>query len=292
MVGPIARCLEVFVAVAAAPVRGFLAAMTTLPAHNAERYVEPLREGGSLPAVVDTDGGLFVVKFRGAGQGARALVAEVLVGELAREIGLPVPHLAEIRIDPLFGRTEPDPEIQDLLRGSHGSNIGMTYLEGAFNFDVAAAGDLVSPEMAAEIVWLDAFVTNPDRTARNPNLMVHDRRPWLIDHGAALYHHHDWARVDDRRIAAPFPLIRDHVLLAVAADVGEADERIGARIDAATFDAIVERVPDELLGEEGRERHRRWFAGRWAARAAVVEGARGAAAELAANPPARRSARR
>lgn len=266
--------------------------MNSLPTHTAERYVEPLREGGSLPAVVDTDGGLFVVKFRGAGQGARALVAEVLVGELAREIGLPVPALAEVRIDPVFGRSEPDPEIQDLLRASHGSNIGIAYLEGAFNFDVAAAGELVSPELAAEIVWLDAFVTNPDRTARNPNLMVHERRPLLIDHGAALYHQHDWARVDERRIAAPFPLIRDHVLLGVAADVADADERIAGRIDPGVFDTIVDRVPQELLDDEGRARHRAWFAGRWAAREAVVEGARSAAAEVAASPPTRRSARR
>ncbi len=266
--------------------------MNKLPILTALRYVEPLREGGSLPAVVDTDAGLQVVKFRGAGQGAGALVAEVLVGEFAREIGLPVPPLAEVLVDPVFGRSEPDPEIQDLLRGSHGSNIGVRYLEGAFNFDLAAAGELITPEWAAEVVWLDAFVTNPDRTARNPNIMVHERRPWLIDHGAALYHHHDWARITPERVRAPFTLIRDHVLLGVAGDIGEADDRIAARFDPARFDALVDRVPDALLGPEDRDRHRRWFADRWAARGAVVNGAREAAAHLRAHPPERRSARR
>jgi hypothetical protein len=145
----------------------------TLPTLTATRYVHPLREGGSLPAIVDTDGGgLFVVKFRGAGQGPKALVAELLVGMIAGAIGLPVPELAIVDVPAAFGRTEPDPEIQDLLRASHGVNVGLRYLEGAFNFDAAAAGDLVTPEFAARLVWLDAFVTNPDRTHRNPNLMV------------------------------------------------------------------------------------------------------------------------
>lgn len=274
------------------PRTGFFRPMTTLRSHAATRYVEPLREGGSLPAVVDTDGGLFVVKFRGAGQGARALVAEVLVGELAREMGLPVPGLVAVEVDPVFGRTEPDPEIQDLLRASHGTNIGIEYLEGAFNFDATAAGEFVPPEMAAEIVWLDAFVTNPDRTARNPNLMVHERRPWLIDHGAALYHHHDWSRVTEARIAAPFPLVRDHVLLGVAGDVGEADDRISARIDGGVFGSIVDRVPPALLEEGDRERYLEWFGGRWEARSAVVDGVRTTAAEVRSRPPARRSARR
>jgi len=141
------------------------------------RYVQPLREGGSLPAVVDTDGGRFVVKFRGAGQGPKALIAELIVGLLAREIGLDAPELALIDVPTPFGRSEPDPEIQDLLRASHGINVGLRYLDGAFNFELSAANDLITAEFADHLVWLDAFVTNPDRTARNPNLLVWDRRP-------------------------------------------------------------------------------------------------------------------
>ncbi|MEO7458411.1 MAG: HipA family kinase, partial [Gemmatimonadaceae bacterium] len=133
--------------------------------HAASRYIQPLREGGSLPAVVDTeDGGLFVVKFRGAGQGAKVLIAELVVGGIARTLGLPIPDLAVVDVSSRFGRSEPDPEIQELLRRSHGTNVGLRYLEGAFNFDPAAAGELVAPDLAARIVWLDAFTTNPDRT--------------------------------------------------------------------------------------------------------------------------------
>lgn len=266
--------------------------MSTLPLHAARRYVEPLREGGSLPAVVDTDGGLYVVKFRGAGQGVPALVAELVVGELAREAGLPVPELGLVEVDPVFGRTEPDPEIQDLLRASHGTNVGMAYLEGAFNFDPRAAGDFVSSELAAEIVWLDAFVTNPDRTHRNPNLLIQDRRPWLIDHGAALYHHHDWTRVDDARTVAPFSRIGDHVLLAGADDAGAADDRIAARLDDDVFERVMARVPDDLLTAEERERHLRWLHTRWAGRGPVVDGIRAAAREIRDRPATPRPYRR
>src|SRR5262245_42677121 len=169
----------------------------TLPRHAATRYVQPLREGGSLPAVVDTaDGGLFVVKFRGAGQGAKALIAELIVGRLAQAIGLPVPALAIVELSDAFGRSEPDPEIQDILRGGEGVNVGLRYLDGAFNFDAAAAGDLVPVELATRLVWFDALVTNVDRTPRNPNMLVWRRSPWLIDHGGALYAHHDWPSVD------------------------------------------------------------------------------------------------
>ena len=144
-----------------------------LPIFTATRYVQPLREGGSLPAVVDTHGGgMFVVKFRGAGQGVKALIAELVVGQLAQAAGLPTPDLAIVEIPDSFGRSEPDPEIQDLLRASHGVNFGARYLDGAFNFDGNAAADIITPELAARIVWFDAFVSNPDRTHRNPNLMV------------------------------------------------------------------------------------------------------------------------
>ncbi len=171
---------------------------------TATRYVQPLREGGSLPAIVDTDSGdLFVAKFRGAGQGVKALIAELIVGLLAREV-LPVPELALITIPEAFGRSEPDPEIQDLLRTSHGVNFGMRYLDGAFNFDPAAAGEFISPDLAAQIVWFDAFLSNPDRTHRNPNLLIWNRKPWLIDHGAALYVHHDWRSLNDKTVTAEF----------------------------------------------------------------------------------------
>jgi hypothetical protein len=266
--------------------------MLPLPVHTADRYVEPLREGGSLPAIVETSGGLFVVKFRGAGQGPRALVAELLVGELARELGLPVPALALIDVDPDFGRSEPDPEIQDLLRASHGLNVGVEYLEGAFNFDPRAAGEYVSADLAAEIVWLDAFVTNPDRSARNPNLMIHDRKPWLIDHGAALYHHHDWDRVDAARIAAPFRMIGDHVLLALASDVGAADERLASRLGSDVFSRVVAGVPDDLMPGGERSLYLDWLTSRFEDRQAVVDATVAAQNEVRERIPTPQSYRR
>ena len=213
--------------------------------------MQPLREGGSLPAVVDTrDGGMFVVKFRGAGQGVKALVAEIIVGLLAREAGLPTPEIALVELPEGFGRSEPDPEIQDLLRASHGMNFGARYLDGAFNFDANAASDFISPELAARIVWFDAFVSNPDRTHRNPNLMVCGRKPFLIDHGAALYAQHDWPSVDEARTRAPFTLIKDHVLLAKAAEIREADEELSRVLTDAVIRSVISAVPDELLAAE------------------------------------------
>jgi hypothetical protein len=222
--------------------------MPALPTHTAVRYVQPLREGGSLPAVVDTEGGgLYVAKFRGAGQGPKALVAELEVGMLAGALGLPVPELALVELPPTFGRSEPDPEIQDLLRASHGVNVGLRYLDGAFNFDGTAAGDLVTPELAAQLVWLDAYVTNPDRTHRNPNLMAWADRLWLIDHGAALYAHHDWSRVDEGRTRSPFPMIRDHVLLTRSGDLEAADARAREALPDGVLEGILAAVPDALL---------------------------------------------
>jgi hypothetical protein len=218
-----------------------------LPRLTAIRYVQPLREGGSLPAIVDTGDGLFVVKFRGAGQGPKALVAELIVGLLAEALGLATPDLALVDLPETFGRSEPDPEIQDLLRGSRGVNVGLRFLEGAFNFDPTAAGDLVTPDFAARVVWLDAFVTNPDRTHRNPNLMIWDRAPWLIDHGAALYAHHAWETVDDARTRTPFPLIEQHVLLDRAEGLAEADAMASERFTTALFEEVMRRVPGELL---------------------------------------------
>lgn len=219
-----------------------------LPTYTATRYAVPLREGGSLPAILDTDGGgLFVAKFRGAGQGARALLAELIVGLLAQHLGLPVPELALIHLDPAFGRTERDPEIQDLLQGSRGLNIGLRYLDGAFNYDPLAAASFVTPARAADIVWLDAYVTNIDRTARNPNLMIWQRGLWLIDHGAALYFHHNWAGVDEARINAPFAPIAQHVLLPLAGDIAEADARLRPQLADELLREIVDVLPEALL---------------------------------------------
>lgn len=222
---------------------------------TAARYALPLREGGSLPALVETDDGdLFVVKFRGAGQGARALLAELIVGRIAQHLGLPVPELAVVHLDEGFGRTEPDPEIQDILRGSRGPNVGLRYLDGAFTYDPVAVADLVAPERAAEIVWLDALVTNIDRTPRNPNLLVWEDGLWLIDHGAALYFHHDWPSVDAAKARLPFAPIRDHVLLPRAESIGAADERLAPVLSEDVLRAVCAEVPDDLLMDapEGR----------------------------------------
>ncbi|MFB3131734.1 MAG: HipA family kinase [Rhodothermales bacterium] len=227
-----------------------------LPTYTATRYVVPLREGSSLPAILDTeDAGLFVAKFRGAGQGARALIAEFIVGLLALRAGLPVPDLALIYLDAAFGRTEPDPEIQDILKNSRGLNVGLRYLEGAFTFNAVAVADFISPERAADIVWFDAYTTNIDRTPHNPNLLFWGRRPWLIDHGAALYFHHDWETVDDARIHTPFPSIKDHVLLPLAGDLEAADARMRARLDDDVLRRTLALVPEELLMDapEGRQ---------------------------------------
>jgi hypothetical protein len=216
--------------------------------YTAARYVQPLREGGSLPAVVDTDGGgLFVAKFRGAGQGVKALIAEIIAGLLAVELGLPIPELTLIDVPESFGKSEPDPEIQDLLRASHGINFGMRYLDGAFNFDVSAAGELVPPDLAARIVWFDAFLSNPDRTHRNPNLLIWNREPWLIDHGATLYVHHDWPAVDDAKTRSSFPLIRSHVLLSASGEIDEADAESVSRLSDDVIERVVAAVPDTML---------------------------------------------
>jgi hypothetical protein len=215
----------------------------------ATRYVTPLREGGSLPALVEADDdGLYVLKFRGAGQGRKALVAEVVAGELARALGLPVPELVLVELDPAIGRAEPDPEIQDLLLASAGTNLGVDFLPGSLPFS-PAAGPPPDPELAANVVWLDALVTNVDRTPQNPNLLWWHRRLWLIDHGAALYWHHASPHPLDHE-RGRFEAIRDHVLLPYASSIAEADARLAPRATADVLVEVAASVPAAWLDGE------------------------------------------
>ena len=213
------------------------------------RYVVPLHEGGSLPAVVETDrDGPYVVKFRGAGQGAKALIAECLAAQLALALGLPVPRPAIVLLADGFGKGEPNPEIQDILRGSVGANFGLAYLPGALAFDPAVDVG-IDPELAAAIVWFDAFLTNVDRTPRNTNLLLWHGRVWLIDHGAALFFHHRWDGWQER-IHSPFPQIRDHVLLPFAGDLTAADGRLRPLLTPDAVQKAVSFIPDEWLTGE------------------------------------------
>jgi hypothetical protein len=213
---------------------------------TATRYVTPLREGGSLPGLVEADDdGLYVVKFHGAGQGPRALVAEWLAGEIGRTLGLLVPDLVLIDVDPGLGDAEPDEELQDLVHRSGGLNLGLDFLPGALTFNPAAA-PVVDPEMAADVVWLDAFVTNPDRSPVNPNLLVWHGRTWLIDHGAALYIHHTW-RDADANAEQAFERIRDHVLLPFAGPLDDADDRLAGRLGSDLFSGLATAIPDAWL---------------------------------------------
>lgn len=210
----------------------------------------PLREGGSLPAIVEADDdGLYVLKFRGAGQGAKALIAELVAGELGRALGLPVPEVVFIELDPTLARTEPDPEIQDLIRASAGLNLALDYLPGSITFDPLV--DKPKRELASSVVWFDAYVTNVDRTARNTNLLVWHRELWLIDHGAALYFHHDWANYLERS-RSPFPQIREHVLLPFADRLEEADASMSAKVTPEIVEEILRLIPDAWLAE-GKE---------------------------------------
>lgn len=209
------------------------------------RYVTPLREGGSVPAIVEADDdGMYVIKFRGAGQGPKALIAEFVAGEIGRAAGLPVPEIVFMELDSDMARTEPDPEIQDLIRASGGLNVGLDYLPGAVTFDpVVCRPDAA---LASAVVWFDAFVTNVDRTARNTNMLVWHRQLHLIDHGAALYFQHSWAHYLERS-REPFARIRDHVLLPFAGDLEAAHERMLARVTPDAIRSIVASIPDALL---------------------------------------------
>jgi hypothetical protein len=193
------------------------------------------------------DDGMYVIKFRGAGQGPKALIAELVAGELARALGLPIPEIVLVELDREFARTEPDPEIQDLIRASEGTNLGSDYLPGAINYDPAA----MQPDaaLASRIVWFDAYTSNVDRTVRNPNLMVWHRKLYLIDHGAALYFHHDWENAGEA-CAKPFVLIRDHVLLPFAKDIAGADRALAPLLTDAVIDDIVALIPDVWLQGE------------------------------------------
>ena len=246
---------------------------------EATRYVTPLREGGSLPALVEaSDDGLYVLKFRGAGQGPKALVAEVVAGELARSLGFAVPELALVELDPALALAEPDREIQDLLDASAGLNLGVDFLPGALAFG-PAAGAPPDAELAAEVVWFDALVTNVDRTARNTNLLLWHGRLWLIDHGAALYFHHAPDRVagHERR---PFEAIEEHVLLPFAASIAGADERLAPRVTESVLRWAVSAVPSAWLGDDAPELYVDYLTGRLAEPRAFVREAEAARARL------------
>jgi hypothetical protein len=211
----------------------------------AHRYVLALREGGSLPAIVEADDlGTYVLKFRGAGQGVKSLIAEIIVGEIARALGLPVPELVLIELDDRIADAEPDEEVQDLIRASSGLNLGIDFLPGAL--DLAASVDDVDADLAARVLWLDAFTDNVDRTWRNPNLLLWHRSPWLIDHGAALYWHHDIARAD-RAVARPLVGATDHVLRGRASSIAIADAALAPLVTRELLERVTSLVPDEWM---------------------------------------------
>jgi hypothetical protein len=218
---------------------------------NVTRYVTPLREGGSLPAIAEADDGfLYVLKFRGAGQGPKALIAELIGGEIARKLGFRVPELIFVNLDEAFGRTEPDEEIQDLLKFSVGLNLALHYLSGAITFDPTVT--FVSTKLASQIVWLDALLTNVDRTARNTNMLMWHRELWLIDHGAALYFHHSMEKWEEQA-KRPFVQIKDHVLLRKAAELGEVDAEFKALLTPEFIQQVVDLIPDAWLTDRSFE---------------------------------------
>ncbi len=254
---------------------------------QATRYVTPLREGGSLPAIIEADDlGLYVLKFRGAGQGPLALLAELVAGEIGRALGLRVPELVFVEVDAVLGRNEPDSEIRDLLKRSVGLNLALDYLPGSTMFD-PAAGDTADPELASLAVWFDAFVTNVDRTPRNPNLLKWHRELYFIDHGAALYFHHNWPSIEQAPWSL-FPAIRSHVLLPWASAIDAADREAHTRLKTSTFETILDAVPDawllpetgDLTPAEKRGGYLRYFTERLAASSIFVEEATRVRAEL------------
>lgn len=222
-------------------------AMDALPIRTVQvtRYVTPLREGGSLPAIAEADDDfLYALKFRGAGQGVKALIAELIGGEIARRLGLRVPEIVFAEVDEAFGRTEPDEEIQDLLKASKGLNLALHYLSGAITFDPAV--NPVDPLLASQIVWLDGLLMNVDRTARNTNMLVWNRELWLIDHGASLYFHHNWDSWREQ-VEKPFAAIKDHVLLRQAERLEAVDVTFRALLTPEIVHEVVQLIPDVWL---------------------------------------------
>ena len=212
---------------------------------NVTRYVTALREGGSMPAIAEGDDGfLYVLKFRGAGQGSRALVAELVGGEIARALGLHVPEIVFANLNEAFGRTEADEEIQDLLKASVGLNLGLHYLSGSITYDPAVRK--IDEKLASQIVWLDSLLLNVDRTARNTNMLWWNKELWLIDHGAALYFHHSWQNWEEKALS-PFAKIKDHVLLRQATKLQEVDEEFKAILTPGLIAAITTLIPEEWL---------------------------------------------
>mgnify|MGYP000290972366 FL=1 len=209
---------------------------------NVTRYISPLREGGSLPALAEADDDFkYVLKFKGAGHGVKALIAELIGGEIARAVGMKMPELVFANLDEAFGRTEADEEIQDLLQGSQGLNLALHFLSGAINFD-----PVVDSALASQIVWLDAFITNVDRTFRNTNMLIWHKELWLIDHGASLYFHHSWTNWE-KHAQSPFALIKDHVLLPQASVLAETDTAFKKLLTPEVLEAIVNLIPEEWL---------------------------------------------
>jgi hypothetical protein len=219
---------------------------------TATEYVTPLREGGSLPAIVNgDDDGTYVVKFRGAGQGVRALVAELVSGEIARAAGLPVPEIVFVQLDGRMARTEPDAEIQELLEKSEGLNIGLDYLPGSITFDPLIDRPMQGKaRLASSIVWFDALVTNVDRTPKNTNLLVWHRNLWMIDHGATLIFHHNWSDDVLKRSRKPFPQIKHHVLLRWASEIRQVDAGLATMLTPEVIGRILDDVPNDWLGDE------------------------------------------
>ena len=219
---------------------------------KATRYVTPLREGGSLPAIVEADDdGLYVLKFRGAGQGVKALIAELLVGEIARALKLKVPEIVFVEFDTAMARTEPDPEIQDLLKASGGLNLALDYLPGSITFDSLI--EKPSAESASKIVWLDAFTANVDRTPRNANMLLWHKEIRLIDHGAAFIYHHNWNGFADNA-KNPFVQVKDHILLPFADEIESADAELSRQLTTEVLCEITNLIPDSWLGEADEER--------------------------------------
>lgn len=218
---------------------------------RALRYVTPLREGGSLPGLVEADDdGLYVLKFRGAGQGPKALIAEIVAGQLARTLGLPVPDIVLVDLEPEMGAAEPDYEIRHLIQSSGGRNFGVDFLPGSFAFSPLVKPG-IDPELAANIVWFDALVTNIDRTPRNPNIIVWHHKPFLIDHGSSLYVHFTWQDRESHAVR-PFSQIRQHVLLPLAGSIRDADARLAPMVGEELLDDILSQVPEEWLNTEGQ----------------------------------------